>query len=101
MQAERLSEFYEVCRSIDIGRGERFIKIEQVPFAYMFLHSLHGTNYKFQLPVLSTWIIKFILLQPPASFLTAMEEYVKDAPRASTVRKDQVWKLPLLLIFYL
>ncbi|XP_010241584.1 PREDICTED: putative clathrin assembly protein At5g35200 [Nelumbo nucifera] len=55
-QAERLSEFYEICKSLDLGRGERFIKIEQ----------------------------------PPASFLTAMEEYAKDAPRASTVRKDQV-----------
>lgn len=54
-QAERLSEFYEVCKSIDIGR-DRFIKIEQ----------------------------------PPASFLTTMEEYVRDAPRASTVRKDQI-----------
>lgn len=54
-QAERLSEFYEVCKSIDIGRGERFIKIEQ----------------------------------PPASFLQAMEEYVKEAPRGSTFRKDQ------------
>ncbi|XP_058112069.1 putative clathrin assembly protein At5g35200 [Magnolia sinica] len=55
-QAERLSEFYEICKSLDLGRGEKFIKIEQ----------------------------------PPASFLTAMEEYVKDAPRASSVRKDQV-----------
>ncbi|KAJ6794790.1 putative clathrin assembly protein [Iris pallida] len=55
-QAERLSEFYEVCKSIDIRRGEKFIKIEQ----------------------------------PPASFLTAMEEYVKDAPRVSAIRKDQV-----------
>ncbi|XP_022755180.1 putative clathrin assembly protein At5g35200 [Durio zibethinus] len=54
-QAERLSEFYEVCKSLDVGRGERFIKIEQ----------------------------------PPASFLQAMEEYVREAPRASTVRKDQ------------
>ncbi|XP_071695123.1 putative clathrin assembly protein At5g35200 [Rutidosis leptorrhynchoides] len=53
-QAERLSEFYEICKNIDIGRGERFIKIEQ----------------------------------PPSSFLQAMEEYVKEAPRASTVRKD-------------
>ncbi|XWS70743.1 hypothetical protein CRYUN_Cryun03dG0074800 [Craigia yunnanensis] len=57
-QAERLSEFYEVCKSLDVGRGERFIKIEQ----------------------------------PPASFLQAMEEYVREAPRASTVRKDQVDK---------
>lgn len=55
-QAERLSEFYEVCKSLDIGRGERFIKIEQ----------------------------------PPLSFLQAMEEYVKEAPRGSTFRKDQM-----------
>ncbi|GAV88191.1 ANTH domain-containing protein [Cephalotus follicularis] len=54
-QAERLSEFYEVCKSLDIGRGERFMKIEQ----------------------------------PPPSFLQAMEEYVKEAPRGSTFRKDQ------------
>ncbi|KAI3513815.1 hypothetical protein L1887_11997 [Cichorium endivia] len=53
-QAERLSEFYEICKNLDVGRGERFIKIEQ----------------------------------PPSSFLQAMEEYVKEAPRASTVRKD-------------
>lgn len=55
-QAERLSEFYEVCKSLDVGRGERFIKIEQ----------------------------------PPPSFLQAMEEYVKEAPRGSTFRKEQV-----------
>ncbi|BFG40147.1 hypothetical protein CerSpe_264210 [Prunus speciosa] len=55
-QAERLSEFYEVCKSLDIGRGDKFIKIEQ----------------------------------PPASFLQAMEEYVREAPRVSTVRRDQV-----------
>ncbi|KAM7508252.1 hypothetical protein LguiA_018705 [Lonicera macranthoides] len=53
-QAERLSEFYETCKSLDIGRGERFIKIEQ----------------------------------PPASFLQAMEEYVREAPRSSSVHKD-------------
>ncbi|MBA0567908.1 hypothetical protein Golob_005439 [Gossypium lobatum] len=57
-QAERLSEFYEVCKSLDVGRGERFIKIEQ----------------------------------PPASFLQAMEEYVREAPRSSAVRKDQADK---------
>lgn len=55
-QAERLSEFYELCRNLDICRGERFIKIEQ----------------------------------PPASFLHAMEEYVREAPRGSTFRKEQV-----------
>ncbi|KAJ6810974.1 putative clathrin assembly protein [Iris pallida] len=55
-QAGKLSEFYEVCKSIDIRRGEKFINIEQ----------------------------------PPTSFLTAMEDYVKDAPRVPTVYKDQV-----------
>ncbi|KAL7168456.1 hypothetical protein ACSBR2_038820 [Camellia fascicularis] len=55
-QAEKLSEFYEICKNLDIGRGERFVKIEQ----------------------------------PPASFMQAMEEYVREGPRASTVRKDQV-----------
>ncbi|XP_022987668.1 putative clathrin assembly protein At5g35200 isoform X1 [Cucurbita maxima] len=54
-QAERLSEFYEVCKNLDIGRGQTFTKIEQ----------------------------------PPASFLQAMEEYVREAPRTSTIRKDQ------------
>lgn len=29
-------------------------------------------------------------MKPPASFLQAMEEYVKEAPRDSVVRKDQV-----------
>ncbi|KAL8497838.1 hypothetical protein ACS0TY_021254 [Phlomoides rotata] len=53
-QAERLSELYEICKNLDVGRGERFIKIEQ----------------------------------PPASFLQAMEEYVREAPRASTARAD-------------
>lgn len=30
------------------------------------------------------------LIQPPASFLQAMEEYVREAPRGSTFRKAQV-----------
>ncbi|KAH7675075.1 ENTH/VHS domain-containing protein [Dioscorea alata] len=61
-QAELLSEFYEVCKTFDIGRGEKFIKIEQ----------------------------------PPASFLTAMEDYIRDAPRAS-VHKDKVADGKILL----
>ncbi|KAL6635302.1 hypothetical protein ACP70R_027973 [Stipagrostis hirtigluma subsp. patula] len=34
-QAERLSEFYEVCKSIHIGRGERLLKIEQPPASFL------------------------------------------------------------------
>ncbi|KAK6945147.1 AP180 N-terminal homology (ANTH) domain [Dillenia turbinata] len=34
-QAERLSEFYEVCKNLDIGRGEKFIKIEQPPASFL------------------------------------------------------------------
>ncbi|CAN6459643.1 unnamed protein product [Victoria cruziana] len=55
-QAESLSKFYEVCKGLDVGRGEKFVKIDQ----------------------------------PPASFLSAMEDYVKEAPRASSVKKDTV-----------
>lgn len=63
-QAERLSEFYEVCKSLDVGRGEKFIKIEQ----------------------------------PPASFIQAMEEYVREAPRASIARKDQFAEAPKAIL---
>ncbi|XP_024359241.1 putative clathrin assembly protein At4g25940 [Physcomitrium patens] len=48
LQAERLSEFYEVCKGLDLARS-------------------------FQFPTLE---------QPPQSFLTTMEDYVKEAPRA-------------------
>ncbi|GJR44138.1 putative clathrin assembly protein [Tanacetum coccineum] len=33
--AERLSEFYEMCRNVDIGHGDRFIKIEQPPSSFL------------------------------------------------------------------
>jgi hypothetical protein len=36
------------------------------------------------------------LMKPPASFLQAMEEYVREAPRGSTFLKDQVWNCYLL-----
>ncbi|KAL9151271.1 hypothetical protein ABFS82_11G042400 [Erythranthe guttata] len=65
-QAERLSEFYEICKTLDVGRGERFIKIEL----------------------------------PPASFLQAMEEYVREAPRASTARSGDDKPKAILAIEY-
>ncbi|KAH1117924.1 hypothetical protein GLYMA_17G110800v4 [Glycine max] len=34
-KAERLSEFYEICRNLDIGRGEKFIKVEQPPSSFL------------------------------------------------------------------
>uniref|UniRef100_A0A0D9VMA2 ENTH domain-containing protein n=2 Tax=Leersia perrieri TaxID=77586 RepID=A0A0D9VMA2_9ORYZ len=34
-QGARLSEFYEVCKSIHIGRGERFLKVEQPPTSFL------------------------------------------------------------------
>ncbi|KAI3446694.1 hypothetical protein Pfo_003359 [Paulownia fortunei] len=46
-QAQRLSKFFEMCRGLDFGRRQKYVKIEQ----------------------------------PPASFLAAMEEYIKDAPQ--------------------
>ncbi|KAJ7235649.1 hypothetical protein O6H91_07G087800 [Diphasiastrum complanatum] len=53
-QAERLSEFYEVCKGLDLARS-------------------------FQFPTLE---------QPPQSFLSTMEDYVKDAPRLAIVPRD-------------
>ncbi|XP_047945190.1 putative clathrin assembly protein At5g35200 [Salvia hispanica] len=46
-QAQRLTDFFEMCRSLEFGQDQKYIKIEQ----------------------------------PPASFLTAMEEYIRDAPQ--------------------
>ncbi|CAL0325657.1 unnamed protein product [Lupinus luteus] len=34
-QAEKLSEFYEICRNLDIGRGEKFINVEQPPLSFL------------------------------------------------------------------
>ena len=34
-QSERLSEFYEVCKTIHVARGEKFLKIEQPPASFM------------------------------------------------------------------
>lgn len=34
-QSERLSEFYEVCKTIHVARGEKFIKIEQPPASFL------------------------------------------------------------------
>ncbi|KAG6421221.1 hypothetical protein SASPL_117771 [Salvia splendens] len=47
LQAQRLTDFFEMCRSLEFGQDQKYIKIEQ----------------------------------PPASFLTAMEEYIRDAPQ--------------------
>jgi len=62
-QAEKLSEFYEVCKNLDLGRGFKFPTLEQ----------------------------------PPASFVSAMEEYVKDAPRTSSVRREKNESVPKVL----
>ncbi|XP_058113949.1 putative clathrin assembly protein At5g35200 isoform X2 [Magnolia sinica] len=53
-QAEKLSEFYEICKGLSLLRGQKFIKIEQ----------------------------------PAASFITAMEEYVKEAPLALPLQRN-------------
>ncbi|KAM3383529.1 putative clathrin assembly protein [Capsicum galapagoense] len=46
-QAVKLSEFFEICRNLDFGRGQKYVKIEK----------------------------------PPDSFISAMEEYLTDAPK--------------------
>ncbi|CAL0329774.1 unnamed protein product [Lupinus luteus] len=53
-QAESLSDFYEVCKGLQLARN-------------------------FQFPVLR---------EPPQSFLTTMEEYIREAPRVVTVPSE-------------
>ncbi|KAK7359493.1 hypothetical protein VNO77_01453 [Canavalia gladiata] len=60
-QAANLSDFYEVCKGLELARN-------------------------FQFPVLR---------EPPQSFLTTMEEYIKEAPRVVTVPSE-----PLLQLTY-
>ncbi|KAM5566833.1 hypothetical protein ABKV19_015112 [Rosa sericea] len=60
-QAAGLSDFYEICKGLELARN-------------------------FQFPVLR---------EPPQSFLTTMEEYIKEAPRAVSVPTE-----PLLLLTY-
>ncbi|XP_054810400.1 putative clathrin assembly protein At2g01600 isoform X2 [Prosopis cineraria] len=60
-QAANLSDFYEVCRGLELARN-------------------------FQFPVLR---------EPPQSFLTTMDEYIREAPRVVTVPTE-----PLLQLTY-
>ncbi|XP_004504573.1 putative clathrin assembly protein At2g01600 [Cicer arietinum] len=58
-QAASLSDFYEVCKGLELARN-------------------------FQFPVLR---------EPPQSFLTTMEEYIKEAPRVVTVPNEPMLQL--------
>ncbi|WRX34740.1 AP180 N-terminal homology (ANTH) domain - like 10 [Theobroma cacao] len=50
-QASQLSEFFEICKGLHYGQGQKYLKIKPLP----------------------------------ASFLTAMEDYVKEAPEVLTL----------------
>ncbi|XWS27254.1 hypothetical protein CRYUN_Cryun26dG0099000 [Craigia yunnanensis] len=59
-QASQLSEFFEICRGLHYGQGQKYLKIKPLP----------------------------------ESFLTAMEDYVKEAPKVlalpyTAIRDDQ------------
>lgn len=70
-QAERLSEFYEVCKSLDIGRGERFIKIEQVWVLYLWcLPKLIFLAFYLITVVLYYWLINFCINTEAPSFIS-------------------------------
>lgn len=84
-QAGQLSEFYEMCKTIHIGRGERFLKIELVWLELPLLLLCFYFYYDFNL-----WY-PIGRIQPLTSFLQAMEEHVRDAPLASINQRNQVW----------
>ncbi|XP_042503637.1 putative clathrin assembly protein At2g01600 [Macadamia integrifolia] len=65
-QAGGLSDFYEVCRGLELARN-------------------------FQFPVLR---------EPPQSFVTTMEEYIKEAPRMVSVSMEQLEFPERLLLTY-
>lgn len=80
MQAAGLSDFYEVCKRLELARNFQFPVLREV---------LQGSNVFVLIPFLQ--VSQFILItllslfQPPQSFLTTMEEYIREAPRAVTV----------------
>lgn len=50
MQAVKLSEFFEICRNLDFGRGQKYVKIEKViHFVIVLLYILVPvSHFKFQ-----------------------------------------------------
>ena len=77
---------------LDVERS--LLKLSRSVSSYVMLDLNDVALTEFFFPIIFSLNMKLIKLfddmKPPASFLQAMEEYVRDAPRGSTFRKDQV-----------
>ena len=77
MQAGNLSAFYEVCKGLELARNFQFPVLREVSDNNLFV------TFKFvmagTLSILNKSI--FVFFKPPQSFLTTMEEYMRDAPQ--------------------
>jgi hypothetical protein len=90
MQAGNLSAFYEVCKGLELARNFQFPVLREVSDNNLFV------TFKFvmagTLSILNKSI--FVFFKPPQSFLTTMEEYMRDAPQMVDVTSG-----PLLLTY--
>lgn len=84
-QATNLSEFYEVCRGLELARNFQFPNLREVVYVVVrlayttfFFHHLCGLLIHFLLTI----------FQPPQSFLATMEEYIREAPRVVSVPSE-------------
>lgn len=78
-QANSLSDFYEVCKGLELARNFQFPVLREVALCKWFGALV------FYLDV-SSWRFAFCLwFQPPQSFLVTMEEYIREAPRMVSV----------------
>lgn len=84
LQAGGLSDFYEICRGLELARNFQFPVLREVIMLMCIkvilpsLHEWYSLN----------WCIYNILVQPPQSFLTTMEEYIREAPRMVSVSRE-------------
>ncbi|KAF8407616.1 hypothetical protein HHK36_006749 [Tetracentron sinense] len=93
-QAGSLSDFYEVCRGLELARNFQFpVLREVVMLVEVFQHRLQD--------VLSSWTPRGLnpAGEPPQSFLATMEEYIREAPRMVSVPEQLELPERLLLTY--
>lgn len=97
LQAASLSDFYEICKGLELARNFQFPVLREVRTLilfniltlYIFIISLLKCLYSCKLTTLLT------LIQPPQSFLNTMEEYIREAPRVVSVPSEPMVSLSL------
>ena len=94
LQAASLSDFYEVCKGLELARNFQFPVLREACLCNCVNFMLWFS--KFFLFIFIMGFPLFWSFQPPQSFLTTMEEYIREAPRVVTVPSE-----PLVSTFIL